>query len=388
VIIVDFIISVISFLLLFFSLHLLYVKQGNRFLNLLLAVVLLTRCGHLVVYRLIASDQLSIFSISYKIIIPFYYAAPACLYLYFTGFIYNRIALRKFEWLHFIPVILAIIHVLPWPFSSAINWNIVAKQLIENNHFFITEKTGLFPAFFQGLVRIVLLLGYLFATWYALLTLPLVLKKKLNNTAKVWIIFLLLSSTIFQLLGLLPIFIIGFKQGTASYFWLVIINILSVLFVIIYIFYQPRLLYGYLLVAIDWKKKLYNVKRSTLPKAFHQANLFPNQLEVYVEVITKIMDNEKPFLLPEFQIIHLAQKLNIPVHQCSFIINKRMDKNFRDWVNSYRILYFICQYPSKRNKMTVESIAYESGFKSLATFYNAFKKETGMMPVAYFFKKQ
>lgn len=385
--IVDFIISVISFLLLLFSLHLLYAKQGNRILNRLLAVVLLTRCGHSIVYLLIASNQLSVFSLLYKIVVPFYYAAPACLYLYFAGFINNRTALRKFEWLHFIPVILAIIHVLPWPFSSAINWNIVAKQLIENNHFFITEKTGLFPAFFQGLLRLVLLLGYLFATWYALLTLPLASKKELNNTAKIWLLFLLLFATIFQLLGLLPIFFTGLEQGTASNLWLIILNILIVLFVIIYIFYQPRLLYGYLLVAVDWKKNMYNVKRYTLPEALFQVNLFPNQLAVYVEVMTKFMESEKPFLLPGFQIIHLAQKLNIPVHQCSFVINNRMGKNFRDWINSYRILYFISQYPFKSNKMTIETIAYESGFNSLATFYNAFKKETGSMPTAYFLNK-
>lgn len=37
--------------------------------------------------------------------------------------------------------------------------------------------------------------------------------------------------------------------------------------------------------------------------------------------------------------------------------------------------------------MTIEAIAYESGFKSLTTFYNAFKKETGLMPKAFFLQQ-
>ena len=99
------------------------------------------------------------------------------------------------------------------------------------------------------------------------------------------------------------------------------------------------------------------------------------------------MEEEEPFLLPDFQIIHLAQKLNIPAHHCSYVINNVIGKNFRDWINSYRITNFIKNYPANSAKMTIETIAYQCGFKSLATFYNAFKKETGLMPKAYFLKQ-
>ena len=46
--------------------------------------------------------------------------------------------------------------------------------------------------------------------------------------------------------------------------------------------------------------------------------------------------------------------------------------------------YFIAIYPLLLDRLTIEAIANQSGFKSIATFYNAFKKETGLMPTSYF----
>jgi YesN/AraC family two-component response regulator len=103
-----------------------------------------------------------------------------------------------------------------------------------------------------------------------------------------------------------------------------------------------------------------------------------------VEAINDLMEKEQPFLLPDFQIIHLAQRLQIPVHYCSATINNVMGRNFRDWLNSHRIRYFIKAYPGLSDTMTVKTVAYQSGFKNITTFYNAFKKETGQMPTTYF----
>jgi len=100
------------------------------------------------------------------------------------------------------------------------------------------------------------------------------------------------------------------------------------------------------------------------------------------------MENNKPYLMADFQIVDLATAVDIPVHHCSFIVNNHIGKNFRDWINGYRVSHFMEQYPLKSEKMTIEAIAYESGFKSLGTFYNAFKKEARLMPKAYFSQKK
>jgi AraC-like DNA-binding protein len=337
---------------------------------------------------LITSNHLALFPFFLKIFTPFYFAAPACLYLYFTGFINDRTNLRRSDWLHFIPVAFAIIHVLPWHLSPPIQWNVIAKQIAENRQLFINQRTGLFPAYsYYGWLSL-LMLGYLFATWRAVLTSRIV-KQKEWDINKTWIFFSLITATLFKLIGILPLIFENLHQPLVSYTWFAVANSLVLLMVIVFILHQPRLLYGYLLVGSNWKGSNPETRQpERMVIASPKSNLPTGQISAYRQAMEEFIVNEKPFLLPDFQIVHIAQKLNIPVHHCSFVINNVIGKNFRDWINGYRINNFTQEYPLLADKMTIEAIAYKSGFKSVATFYNAFKKETGLMPTAYFLKKE
>lgn len=381
------IIGACSFLLLLFSLHLFFAKHGNRLLNRFLSVVFFARFGHIVIYLLINSDQVALFPFFQKLFLPFYFAAPACLYLYITGFINGDTRLKKLEWLHFIPAFLAVIHVLPWQFSSPIQWGAVAKEISDNSQILITERTGLFPSYFYYLGRPLLLLGYLIAAW-RLVLISGVISEKNWNLNKMWILFCLSIATFFNVLSLLPLVFDSLDQSLTSHPWFITLNCLMLLSVMVFVFHQPRILYGYLFIAANWKAAVADAKEQQ-PQSTPSApknNLLPDQLSAYTAAMKEFMESEKPFLLPDFQIVHLAQKLNIPVHHCSFVINNIIGKNFREWINAYRVNDFITEHPILSDKMTIEAIAHKSGFKSVATFYNAFKKETGLMPKAYFQK--
>jgi len=116
-----------------------FAKQGNRLLNRLLAFAFLSRFAQIIVYLPITSFQLSLSPTLYKIVTPLIYAGPACFYLYLAGLINIRNSLQRIEWLHFIPVIVAIIHVLPWNFSFEINSNMLTEKITERE-FFYAEK--------------------------------------------------------------------------------------------------------------------------------------------------------------------------------------------------------------------------------------------------------
>lgn len=384
--ILNSILSACSLILILIALNLFYAKQGNRMLNLLLALIFFARFGQIIVYLLIVSKQLTVFPFILKVFTPFYYAVPACLYLYIKGFINDRASLRRIEWLHFIPVILAIIHVLPWHLSPQIQWDAIAKQIAENRQFLMLQRTGLFPPYYCYTGMTLLIMGYLFASWYVVLT-SQIIRGKEWNTGKLWILFILITATFFRLLNLLLlIFDLHWSQGGHLLF--AVVNSLVLLVVIIFVLHHPRLLYGYLLVGPNWKMRIAEPMPSERKGALSpKNNLLPDQLSAYAESMKELMGTEKPFLQPDFQIIHLAQKLNIPVHHCSYVLNNEIGKNFRDWINAYRVDDFIKEYPLVSDKMTIEAIANQSGFKSVATFYNAFKKETGLMPTAYFLKK-
>ena len=370
--------------------HLFFAKEGNLTLNRLLAVILLSRFGQILVLLLINSKQQAVSLFFHQAFTPLYFVGPACFYLYITCFINRRKRLRKLEWLHFIPFVLAIIHVVPWPFLPSFNGDIIAKQILENKQLFISEKSGLFPAYFYYLGRPALMLTYLFAAWFAALTSKTLPPKGTGDTARKWIFFFLKAATFFQLIGFLPL-LFGHPNDPLRSSFFALLGCLFFIVSLVLFLHQPEVFYGHLFVAVNWNKGTEETTDSvnlapiaTPASVAKKVSLLPDQLSTYSSSMTVFMETKSPFLNADFQIVDLARELNIPVHHCSFIINNVIGKNFRDWINSYRIQHFILEYPLKSSRITIGAIASESGFKTLTTFYNAFKKETGMMPTGYF----
>ncbi|RYD75115.1 MAG: hypothetical protein EOP55_14065 [Sphingobacteriales bacterium] len=104
-------------------------------------------------------------SILFQSFTPLYFAAPAIFYLYIIGFLNDEKRLQKGEWLHFIPALFALIHVIPWPGNMALDWNVIASQLSENGYLSLRAKSGLFPPSFQYVIRPLLIITYLFLCW-------------------------------------------------------------------------------------------------------------------------------------------------------------------------------------------------------------------------------
>lgn len=326
----------------------------------------------------------------YQAFTPFFYAAPACFYLYVSHFVSGKTQLKKIEWLHFLPAFVALIHALPWSLDVAIDWKAIAKEILENKILFISEKTGWLPAYFQYICRPALLLGYLIASWYVVLTSKSL--KERTDPGRNWIFFFLRIASFFQLAGFLPLLMWNMQAPIVNATF-VVLNCLALLFILVFILHRPSLFYGYLFVAVNWNREVGEVKTDSVKDAIKPVSsatkitLLPEQLSEYPKSMTEFMELKKPYLKKDFQIIDLAGELELSVHHCSFVVNNVIGKNFRDWINGYRIEYFLTHYPLKSGRMTIEAIAHESGFKSLATFYNAFKKETGLMPTTYFSQK-
>jgi len=103
--------------------------------------------------------------------------------------------------------------------------------------------------------------------------------------------------------------------------------------------------------------------------------------EDYKNKLIQCMETQKPYLEPSLCLNDLAEKASISPQYLSQVLNTCLNKNFFDFINSYRIK------ESKRllsgqasNKKTILEILYESGFNSKSVFNNAFKKHTGMTP--------
>ncbi|WP_108804347.1 AraC family transcriptional regulator [Aquimarina sp. Aq107] len=100
--------------------------------------------------------------------------------------------------------------------------------------------------------------------------------------------------------------------------------------------------------------------------------------------IKEFMSEEKPFLNPDLNLTQLSQMLKIPASIISETINSGFDKNFNDFVNSYRVKEVQKMLKEgKQQQLSLLGIAYECGFNSKATFNRVFKKLTNTSPSQY-----
>lgn len=106
--------------------------------------------------------------------------------------------------------------------------------------------------------------------------------------------------------------------------------------------------------------------------------------EELLQRILLVMDDTEEICNPEFSIEKLAMMVQINHTSVSQCINAGMNKNFRAFLNSYRIreAQRILALPDAA-KYTIEAIAAMVGFKSRSGFINVFKETTGVTPSFY-----
>lgn len=116
---------------------------------------------------------------------------------------------------------------------------------------------------------------------------------------------------------------------------------------------------------------------------YQKTALPPEKLEEYTKELIRYMETEKPYLNPSLNINELANRVSIPSHYISQILNRRLNQNFYHFVNKYRIEESKRIFMDKANQMNVLEVLYETGFNSKSTFNRIFKKHTGMTPTQY-----
>jgi len=101
-----------------------------------------------------------------------------------------------------------------------------------------------------------------------------------------------------------------------------------------------------------------------------------------------IMEEEKIYLNPALQLEDIARRLNTNRTYLSEYFNNVLGHTFYDYINSMRIEKKSIPLMEEHPEYTLEYIARQSGFNSLATFRRAFTKYTGMQPRRYRQDKQ
>jgi AraC-like DNA-binding protein len=116
-------------------------------------------------------------------------------------------------------------------------------------------------------------------------------------------------------------------------------------------------------------------------KKYSNSSLKDGDLILIKAALQQLMADKKPYLRPDLTISDLAMMVKCTRHHLSQLLNESFQRSFYDYVNQYRVeeAKQLLLGPARDNHK-IASIAYDSGFNSLSTFNEIFRKMTGQTP--------
>ncbi len=138
----------------------------------------------------------------------------------------------------------------------------------------------------------------------------------------------------------------------------------------------------FLIAVILWtfrKKKI--VPGRDKNRKYKTSALDPEKAAEIVKKLTHLLEYEKVYRDEKVSLQSLSKELSVSYHQLSQVINEKLEKNFFDLINGYRI-----EEAKKRLTDPIEearsilAIAYDVGFNTKAAFNRVFKKYTRLTP--------
>lgn len=118
-----------------------------------------------------------------------------------------------------------------------------------------------------------------------------------------------------------------------------------------------------------------------LKKKYKQTLLDREEINKYAKELVQIMMDYKLYLNPDLSLKDLASYLDIPANYMSQLLNQGFNKNFSEYINTFRLNEFKERIVLEENKgLTILAVAYDSGFNSKTVFNTFFKKSEGITP--------
>ncbi len=128
------------------------------------------------------------------------------------------------------------------------------------------------------------------------------------------------------------------------------------------------------------RKEIISSKGET-KKQYQHSGLSKEESKRHLKRLHSYMEDEQPYLIGKLSLGDVADCLDISPNHLSQVINENLNKNFFDFVNSYRVeLVKKKMLDPENSNLTLLGMAYESGFNSKSSFNNIFKKATGYTP--------
>ncbi|HMG94449.1 MAG TPA: helix-turn-helix transcriptional regulator [Chryseolinea sp.] len=116
------------------------------------------------------------------------------------------------------------------------------------------------------------------------------------------------------------------------------------------------------------------------PKYAH-SSLKDTEAKRIEEALHSIMNRDKLYLESDLTIDTLANKLGTSRHHLSQVLNERIKKTYGDFITDLRLEESCRRLSNRANyRFTIAAVALDSGFSSVSSFNDVFKKRYGMTP--------
>jgi AraC-like DNA-binding protein len=114
---------------------------------------------------------------------------------------------------------------------------------------------------------------------------------------------------------------------------------------------------------------------------YAHSSLKPEEAVRIENALHQVMVIDKLFLDSDLTIDLLASKLNTSRHHLSQVLNERIKKTYGDFVTDLRLEEARSRLSNRMNyRFTIAAIALDSGFNSVSSFNDVFKKRFGITP--------
>ena len=301
-------------------------------------------------------------------------------WMYLRGLLKNR-KLKWIDTIHFLPAVLFFLDYSLFFFSSAGEKRIAILNNLQNlNHVLRYNESLLFPPLFHLWFRNLVILFYWTLQVGMLLKILRFERKDFLPENGTWFRWLTIYVSL-QFFLFSPFFFALFDQGTNYWPAITIGTSIVLIFTAISLIFQPIILYG----IRGW---IIHPQSAGDPSPdsgnSHMIYISKEKFKGINGQLEKLMSSQKPYLKPGYSLMDLTNDLNIPLYQVSFFLNHEKGKSFHDMLNEYRIEHSRDLMMKENNRqLTLEAIAFESGFGNRNSFTTAFKKFTGETPSAF-----
>ncbi|CAM4126679.1 helix-turn-helix domain-containing protein [Cytophagaceae bacterium 50C-KIRBA] len=313
-------------------------------------------------------------------------------YLFQQYLLYPERKLKPILFVHFLPFVLHVIEYIPFYILPTEFKILEIKEMIsENTIYTVHSKYGWITMRMHLYIRFTSFFIYISWGFYDLLTYYQSASKtfvKNNQLIVYWLFFNMCMKFIVMGLIIYNLIFPDKKQITLS--WKDFFYLVEYILMMLFMLFNPKLLYGPTLKGLIWKQALGRLDGSeelTQNKDISVKLISGHEREkALLDTLNRYFETERIFLKPSLTLIEVARKLKVKPRLIRLALQYEMDISFSDYVNNWRIQYAEeqCRENPKWKNYKLEVVALESGFGTRQSFNSAVKKIKGVSPGQYF----